>query len=159
MHIGDARLTLAKQPAAALDILVMDVFSSDAVPTHLLTREAFSIYDRVLAKDGVLLIHISNRYLDLEPVLASEAKARGWASAIITHRVTQEQIDAGETTSVWVMMARSEAAIQRARGAVPQGAAAQDREWRPLSQQQDFTRWTDEFGSILYLIKRPDQAK
>jgi spermidine synthase len=159
MHIGDARLTLAKQPAAALDILVMDVFSSDAVPTHLLTREAFAIYDRVLVKDGVLLIHISNRYLDLEPVLASEAKARGWASAIITHHVTQAQIDAGETTSVWVMMARSAAAMQRARGAVPQGAAAQDREWRPLSQQQDFTRWTDEFGSILYLIKRPDQAK
>jgi spermidine synthase len=159
MHIGDARLTLAKQPSATLDILVMDVFSSDAVPTHLLTREAFSIYDRVLAKDGVLMIHISNRYLDLEPVLASEAKARGWASAIITHRVTQAQIDAGETTSVWVMMARSEAAMQRARGAVPQGAAAQGMEWRPLSQQQDFTRWTDEFGSILYLIKRPDQAK
>jgi hypothetical protein len=159
MHIGDARLTLAKQPAAALNILVMDVFSSDAVPTHLLTREAFAIYDRVLTKDGVLLIHISNRYLDLEPVLASEAKARGWTSAIITHRVTQEQIDAGETTSVWVMMARSEAAMQRARGTLPQVTPAQDREWRPLSQQQGFTRWTDEFGSILHLIKRPDQAK
>jgi hypothetical protein len=159
MHIGDARLTLAKQPAAALDILVMDVFSSDAVPTHLLTREAFAIYDRVLAKDGMLLIHISNRYLDLEPVLASEAKARGWASAIITHRVTQAQIDAGETTSVWVMMARSEGGLQRARDAVPQDALAQNSEWRPLSQQQGFTRWTDEFGSILHLIKRPDQAK
>jgi hypothetical protein len=83
----------------------------------------------------------------------------GWASAIITHRVTQAQIDAGETTSVWVMMARSEAAIQRARGAVPQGAPAQDREWRQLSQQQDFARWTDEFGSILHLIKKPAQAK
>jgi spermidine synthase len=159
IHVGDARLTLAKQPAAALDILVMDVFSSDAVPTHLLTREAFAIYDRVLAKDGVLLIHISNRYLDLEPVLASEAKARGWASAIITHRVTKEEIDAGETTSVWVMMARTEAAMQLARGAVPQGAPAQDREWRQLSQQQDFTRWADEFGSILHLLKSPDQAR
>ncbi len=159
MHIGDARLTLAKQPAAALDILVMDVFSSDAVPTHLLTREAFAIYDRVLAKDGVLLIHISNRYLDLEPVLASEAKVRGWASAIITQRVTQEQIDAGETTSVWVMMARSKVGLQRARNAVPQGATVQNSEWRPLAQQQGFTRWTDEFGSILHLIKRPDQAK
>ena len=159
MHIGDARLTLAKQPATALDILVMDVFSSDAVPTHLLTREAFAIYDRVLAKDGVLLIHISNRYLDLEPVLASEAKARGWASAIITHRVTQDQIDAGETTSVWVMMARSEDGLQRARNAAPQGARAHHSEWRPLAQQQGFARWTDEFGSILHLIKRPDQAR
>lgn len=159
MHIGDARLTLAKQPTDALDILVMDVFSSDAVPTHLLTREAFAIYDRVLAKDGMLLIHISNRYLDLEPVLASEAKARGWASSIITHRVTREQIDAGETTSVWVMMARTEVGLQRARNAVPQGATVQNSEWRPLAQQQGFTRWTDEFGSILHLIKRPDQAR
>lgn len=159
MHIGDARLTLAKQPAAALDILVMDVFSSDAVPTHLLTREAFAIYDRVLARDGVLLIHISNRYLDLEPVLASEAQARGWASMIITQRVTQSQIDTGETTSVWVMMARSADMLQRAWAAAPQGAAVKDGGWRPLTQKQGLTRWTDEFGSILHLIKRPDQAK
>ncbi len=107
----------------------------------------------------MLLIHISNRYLDLEPVLASEAKARGWASAIITHRVNQAQIDAGETTSVWVTMARSEDVLQRARDAVPQEAPSQGSKWRPLSQQQGFTRWTDEFGSILHLIKRPDQAK
>ncbi len=159
VRIGDARLTLAQQPTASLDILVMDVFSSDAVPTHLLTREAFAIYDRVLAKDGALLIHISNRYLDLEPVLASEAKARRWTSAIITHNATPEQIDAGETTSVWVMMARSEDMLQRARNAAAQTTPAKDSEWKPLSEKQGFARWTDEFGSILHLIKRPDQAE
>jgi hypothetical protein len=57
------------------------------------------------------------------------------------------------------MMARSEAAMERARGAVPQYALAKNSEWRPLSQQQGFTRWTDEFGSILHLIKRPDQTR
>jgi hypothetical protein len=57
------------------------------------------------------------------------------------------------------MMARKEAAMQLARGAVPQGAPAQDREWRQLSPQQDFTRWADEFGSILHLLKSPDQAR
>ena len=159
VRIGDARLTLAQQPTASLDILVMDVFSSDAVPTHLLTREAFAIYDRVLAKDGALLIHISNRYLDLEPVLASEAKSRRWASAIITHQATPQQIDAGETTSVWVMMARSEDELQRARNAAARGDSTQDSDWKPLSEKQGFARWTDEFGSILHLVKRPDQAK
>jgi hypothetical protein len=85
--------------------------------------------------------------------------SRGWASAIITHRVTQEEIDAGETTSVWVMMARTEVGLQRVRDAVPQSASTQDSEWKPLSVKQSFSRWTDEFGSILHLIKRPDQAR
>src|SRR3546814_4657455 len=80
--LGDARLELAKQPPGRFDILVIDAFSSDAIPLHLLTREAVGIYARVLKPDGILLIHISNRFFDLEPVLAAEAKARGWSAAL-----------------------------------------------------------------------------
>src|SRR3546814_20237583 len=80
--LGDARLELAKQPPGRFDILVIDAFSSDAIPLHLLTREAVGIYARVLKPDGILLIHISNRFFDLEPVLAAEAKASGWSAAI-----------------------------------------------------------------------------
>ena len=74
--IGDARLQLASQPPGRFDILVIDAFSSDAIPLHLLTSEAIGIYARAMKPDGVLLIHISNRFFALEPVLAAEAKAR-----------------------------------------------------------------------------------
>src|SRR3546814_9356713 len=80
--IGDARLRIAEQPAGHFDIIVIDAFSSDAIPLHLLTKEAIGIYARALKPDGILLIHISNRFFGLEPVLAAEAKARGWTAAI-----------------------------------------------------------------------------
>lgn len=66
---GDARLTLASEPDQKFDILVVDAFSSDAIPTHLLTREAFQLYWRHLKPDGVLAMHVSNRYLDLPPIV------------------------------------------------------------------------------------------
>src|SRR3546814_1330524 len=83
--LGDARLELAKQPPGRFDTLVIDAFSSDAIPLHLLTREAVGIYARSLKPDGILLIHISNRFFDLEPVLAAEAKARGWSARSEEH--------------------------------------------------------------------------
>ncbi len=81
--LGDARLSLAREPAGRLDLLAVDAFSSDAIPIHLLTREALQVYRRALKQDGLLLIHISNRYLDLEPVLAAAAKRDGWHAAAL----------------------------------------------------------------------------
>ncbi|HXP04257.1 MAG TPA: fused MFS/spermidine synthase, partial [Stellaceae bacterium] len=75
--LGDARLTLHDVPDGHYDVLVIDAFSSDSIPLHLLTREALALYGRKLAPDGVLLFHISNRYLDLAPVLAALAKDAG----------------------------------------------------------------------------------
>ena len=159
MRIGDARLTLAQQPPASLDILVMDVFSSDSVPTHLLTREAFDVYDRVLAKNGTLLVHISNRYLNLEPVLASEAKARGWAAALKKHGPAQADLDAGETASVWVVMARSKGDLQRALSMLPAALPDGEDGWRPLRQRTGFARWTDHYGSVLHLLQNPAEGR
>lgn len=141
IHVGDARLTLAQQPARSLDILVMDVFSSDTIPTHLLTKEAFDIYDSVLATKGVLLIHISNRYLDLEPVIASEVNARGWSAALNRHEPTDGEFAGGETTSVWVIIARSKDSL-----------ANLQKDWRPLKPRSDMVRWTDDHSSILSLL-------
>jgi len=81
--IGDARLTLAQAPPAALDLLAIDAFSSDAIPLHLITAEAFGLYGRALARDGLLLVHISNRFLDLEPVLAALAASGGWQVQVL----------------------------------------------------------------------------
>jgi hypothetical protein len=75
--LGDARLTLHDVPDGRYDVLVIDAFSSDSIPLHLLTREALALYRRKLAPDGVLLVHISNRYLDLAPVLAALAEDAG----------------------------------------------------------------------------------
>jgi hypothetical protein len=147
IHIGDARLTLAKQPSSSLDILVMDVFSSDTIPTHLLTREAFDIYDRVLSAQGVMLVHISNRYLDLEPVIASEAQARGWAAVLNKNDPTDAEFDAGETTSVWVLITRSN--DQLARSLPPNTQSA----WRSLTLKPNMARWTDDHSSILSLLR------
>lgn len=158
MHIGDARLALATQASAALDILVMDVFSSDSVPTHLLTREAFDIYDRVLAPRGMMLVHISNRYLNLEPVLSSEAKARGWSAALLKHHVTQAELDAGGKASVWVVMARSPRDLARALNTVHQPESERVDYWRPLTTQNDIARWTDDYSSVLRLIQRPTKT-
>ena len=82
MLVGDARIELAKQPAALYDILAIDAFSSDAIPLHLLTSEAFGVYARAVKPGGILIVHISNRFFNLEPVLADEAARRGWASAV-----------------------------------------------------------------------------
>src|SRR3546814_11158604 len=79
--IGDARLRIAEQPAGHFDIIVIDAFSSDAIPLHLLTKEAIGIYARALKPDGILLIHISNRFFGLEPVPAAGAQARGLPAA------------------------------------------------------------------------------
>ena len=79
MVVGDARLTLGREPANSADVLVIDAFSSDSVPMHLLTREAFAGYRRHLRPDGLLMVHISNRYLDLTPVIGA-ATEWGWTA-------------------------------------------------------------------------------
>jgi hypothetical protein len=75
--LGDARLTLQSVPDHHYDVIVIDAFSSDSIPLHLLTREALALYHRKLAADGVILFHISNRYLDLTPVIAALAEDSG----------------------------------------------------------------------------------
>jgi SAM-dependent methyltransferase len=78
---GDARLTLERESPQGFQLLVLDAFSSDAIPTHLLTREAFEVYRRHLAPDGVLAVHVSNRHLDLRPVVEGLAAHFGWPSS------------------------------------------------------------------------------
>ena len=73
--LGDARLTLTEEPDGRFDLLIMEAYSSDAIPMHLLTREAVALYMDKLAEDGLLAMHISNRFLDLEPVVCSYRRA------------------------------------------------------------------------------------
>src|SRR5690606_5955471 len=90
----------------SFDVLALDAFTSDAIPVHLLTAEAFEVYADALSKDGVLLVHISNRVFDLEPVIASAADELGW-SVLVGMGETQDD----ELASVWVALAPQESSL------------------------------------------------
>ncbi|HEX8214992.1 MAG TPA: fused MFS/spermidine synthase [Allosphingosinicella sp.] len=145
--VGDARLALAREQPGRLDVLAVDAFSSDAVPMHLLTREAMDVYGRALNEDGLLLIHISNRYLDLRPVLAANAKAAGWRAAILTDDIRGSPLDS--YTSVWVAMARDPGTILLLKIV----SGERGREWLALPEKPGFTAWTDDYASTLPLMK------
>ena len=82
MHVGDARLSLVKEPENKFDLLIMDAFSSDSVPTHLLTQEALQLYFNKLKPTGILAFHITNRHLSLKKVLADHAKQLDYSALI-----------------------------------------------------------------------------
>lgn len=151
--IGDARLQIAQQPAGRFDILVIDAFSSDAIPLHLLTSEAIGIYKRALKPDGVLLVHISNRFFGLEPVLAAEAKARGWSSAIRMDPGPPEDGIGDLTGSNWVALTATPQRMQQLTGGLqPRRDAAVDGAWVPLQARRGFARWTDDYASTLPVL-------
>ena len=144
--IGDARLTLAAEPANTADILAIDAFSSDAVPMHLLTREAFATYRRHIAPNGLLMVHISNRFLDLEPVLAAAA-AQGWASAARDYNATVEERKLNYSPSLWVAFSPSQVVLDQLVRANPAES------WRALGGRAHFRPWTDDHASILSILK------
>ena len=125
---GDARIRLRDELPQHFDVLAIDAFSSDSIPTHLLTAEAASLYRRHLGERGVLLIHISNRMLKLEPVVASMAHHLGW-SAQYFHSpgdATRATYDAN-----WMVLAARPVPVPGARPATAQ-----------------LVNWTDDFASI-----------
>lgn len=151
--LGDARLQIEKLPPARFDILVIDAFSSDAIPLHLLTREAVGIYARALKPGGILLIHISNRFFDLEPVLDTEARARGWAAAIRIDPGPADDDFAELTGSSWVALtATGERMEQLTDGLRPRKDAADPDAWVPLERRAGFERWTDDYASTLPVL-------
>jgi SAM-dependent methyltransferase len=98
---GDARLSLEREPPRGYDVLAVDAFTGDSIPVHLLTREAFVEYFRHLRPDGVLAVHISNRYLDLAPVVAAAAHALHRPAMLIT---SPEDDSKGESVATWVLI-------------------------------------------------------
>jgi spermidine synthase len=147
IEIGDARLTLATTASASRDILAVDAFSSDAIPMHLLTREAFAGYARVIGRDGLLMVHISNHYVDLQPILAAEAALDGWHAQVLDYRPDADAAAHRAAPSVWVAMSKSPATIARLRASDPKA------QWRQLATRSGTAAWTDDYGSILPLLK------
>jgi hypothetical protein len=137
--IGDARLALETEGAGQYDVLVVDAFSSDAIPLHLLTREALQAYRRSISENGAVAIHISNRFIDLEPVLAALAKDAGMVATV---RADDPESSRGLTASKWVVLTPDAATL----GAIAQATGAE--RWRALEPPIDSV-WSDQYASTL----------
>jgi len=137
---GDARLRLRGEPDGTYDLLVLDAYSSDSVPVHLLTTEAFAMYVRKLAPGGRMLVHVSSRHLDLEPVVAADARALGLASLGRTDPAdTPDQMRIDAAKSKWLALAPDAATLDPLRAVDG---------WRPLIAPRHDDAWTDDFSDI-----------
>ena len=146
--LGDARLSLQRQPPNSIDILAVDAFSSDAVPMHLITREALGVYGRAVQRDGIVLFHISNRYLDLRPVVADIAQREGWTGAMLEYVPTEDEEVLNATLSVWIALSRNPATIDR----LVQVSGPDSMNWTVLETRRGFSGWSDDHASILPII-------
>ncbi len=141
--MGDARLTLERQEPQQFDVLAVDAFSSDAIPIHLLTREALELYFRHLKRDGILALHVSNRYLDLVPVSARGAQDLGKQAMSVSD--DSEDSFSYLSSSTWVLLT-SEAEWFKAdsfKGADMTEAAA----------PKSFRAWTDDYSNVFQILK------
>ncbi len=142
--LGDARLRLRDAPDGSYDLIVLDAFSGDTVPMHLLTREALALYLRKLAPGGILAFHISNLHLRLEPPLAALAHDAQLVSIIDNDtRLTPAQEAEGKLASRWMVMARSRADL---------GELASNPQWQPAAPDPNVPVWTDDYSSLARVI-------
>ena len=139
--MGDARLTLERQETQNFDMMAVDAFSSDAIPVHLLTREAVGVYWRHLKPDGILALHISNRYLNLEPVCLGDAQAYGKMAMTVD--------DDGEeapymSSSTWVLLTSNKAWFD-----APSFKGA---DMHPAKTVPNFRPWTDDYSNLFQIV-------
>jgi hypothetical protein len=145
---GDARLSLIEQPDQSFDLLVLDAFSSDSIPVHLLTVEAIQLYLKKLKPNGILAFHVSNRYLKLSPVLAGAAERLGKPVRYQEDvSLSDEEAIDGKLRSLYFLLGASEESF------APMGKAIR---WDKLNQLDTQTPWTDERSNILEAWNRED---
>lgn len=138
---GDARMSLAAQPAQNYDVLVIDAFSGDAIPVHLLTTQAVQVYRRQLAPGGIVAFHVSNQFLDVAPEVAELAAAAGFEARIVDNPPIPEL---GEFRSTWVLLTDNAAFF-----AQPDIARAA----RMIPRKPGMRAWTDDFSSLLPIVQ------
>ena len=134
--LGDGRLTIEHEAAQGYDLLAMDAFSSDSVPAHLITSEAFTAYERHLKPDAILAIHVSNRFLDLAPVIRELALKHGFHGVIV--------YETGATVSDWILLSKSQAMVDHPK--IREVAQA-------LPAKPGIKAWTDDFHNIVQVLR------
>jgi spermidine synthase len=141
--MGDARLSMERDSPQQFDLLALDAFSSDAIPVHLLTKEAFDVYQRHLKTNSIIVVHISNHYLDLEPVVANLAKQFGYKMAIIDYDENDEEW--WLYSSTWILLSRDQNLL--------------DQPAIKTAMKSNFSKrkvplWTDDFTSLFQILKK-----
>ncbi len=143
--LGDGRLQLNQVPDRTYDLLIMDAFSSDSIPVHLVTKEAFQLYFRKLKTSGWLLVNISNRYIDLEPVLGAIAHNLG---LVAIHQqegeISPTEKAMGKSASHWVILTSYSDNF---------GSLLQDPRWEAIAPTSDTLIWTDDYSNILSALR------
>ena len=144
LALGDARLTLEREAPQNFDVLAVDAFSSDAIPVHLITKEALGVYLKHVRPDGIVAFHVSNRFLDLIPVVARLAQEHG-AHAVLVSDDPDDEEDSVRSRSDWVLVSRDPAALKRPTIVEAGAQPAEDRpEWRT---------WSDDYSNLIQILK------
>jgi hypothetical protein len=142
--MGDARLSMERDLPQEFDVLALDAFSSDAIPVHLLTKEAFDVYQRHLKTNSIVAVHISNHYLDLEPVVANLAKQFGYKMAIIDYDETDDEW--WLYSSTWILLTQDQNLFEQ--------PAIQDAMRKSKFSSRKAPLWTDDFTSLFQILKK-----
>lgn len=140
--MGDARLTMERQPSQQFDVIAVDAFASDAIPVHLLTREAFALYFRQLQPNGILAVHVSNRYLDLIPVVAQNAEESGKVAMYVEDEGDEEDY---LTASDWVLVAADPAVFSN--------TLFQEANIHLVRAPVRFRTWTDDYSNLYQILR------
>src|SRR5215472_1522541 len=138
---GDTRVSMAHEPPQQYDVLVIDAFSSDAIPVHLITAQAVDLYRRHLQPGGIIAFHVSNHYLDLDPIVDQLARHAGMQAAFI---VSDDNDDTGEYSSDWVLVTSNREFLAR-----PDVAEVID----PIPARAGLRLWTDDYSSVLPILR------
>ena len=144
--LGDARLSMRNTENNKYNLIVLDAFSSDAIPTHLLTKEAIEMYFDKLREGGMLAAHISNRYLGLEPVLANIAREKGYVALILSTSPTADENQKIISASQWVIVARNYEDVE---------PLFFEGNWRLASTDDKVGVWTDDFSNLITILYKP----
>jgi hypothetical protein len=167
---GDARLTLARQTERKYHLLLVDAFTSDAIPIHLLTVEAMRVYGDRITDDGLIAVHVSNRYLRLEPVVAAIAEKCGLVCRERTddceevrhgRSVSKWGVAPGRTSCTWIVLAKTPARLdpqyttfaEPGVAAVLGGTAAAQTRWVGIPTHPGVDAWTDDYASVPQVIR------
>jgi spermidine synthase len=140
--LGDARLSLEREPPQQFDLLAVDAFSSDAIPVHLITKEALALYLRHVKADGIVAFHVSNRFLDLVPVVARLAR-ENQAHAVAVFQSSEE--NESRTQSDWVLVSRDPKPLEAPE--IEEAGA------EPAEEREDLRTWTDDYSNLVQILK------
>ncbi len=153
--IGDARLSLLNIKDKTYDLLIADAFSSDSIPIHLLTEEAIKLYRDKVREDGLIILHVSNRYFNLEPIVAVTSQAAGLHSRIY-HYMRDEDEKSRKPyhfDSSWIALAREEKHLDQLIPLTKGQKKGVENHWRELAYDTSHKIWTDDYSNVLSALK------